>query len=233
MENTPKNTPPQDSGNTQSGGGLLGKIVRKVNNLSADIKKNLHPCEICGASITLDITRCLSCEEDYQDLTDPERTPVTEDETIRIINKFARNLTTMAEGALKDTVVANMERLNARLKAIQDSNREKQAEIKQEEEAASGVRHSATGDIFGYDIVEHKDIVTASVTETLSPNNGTADTKSAFQQALKAADLDAFRLGANAIVNLHISCTGIESMTIAPRILYTITGNAVVVQKKP
>ena len=57
MENTPENTPPQDSGNTQSGGGLLGKIVRKVSNLSADIKKNFHPGEICGASITLDITR--------------------------------------------------------------------------------------------------------------------------------------------------------------------------------
>lgn len=229
MENTPENNQPQNSGTTQSGNGIFSKI----KNLAADIKKNFHPCEICGSSITLDITRCLSCDEAYEDLTNPEKTPVTRDELIRIINRFARNLTTMAEGPLKDSVVANMERLNERIKALDEKDQEKQAEQQKAEAAASEILHSTTGDIFGYETVDHKDIVTASVTETLTPNNGQVDTQNAFRQALKAVDLDAIRLGANAIVNLHISCTGIESMTLAPRILYTVTGNAVVVQKKP
>ncbi len=227
MANTPENNPPQN------GSGLLGRLVQKVNTISADIKKNFHPCEICGASITLDVNRCPSCDEAYQDLTDPARTPVTQDEIINLINRFARNLTTMADGPLKENVVSNLERLKEKLKVSEAQDKEKQAEQQKAEAAASEVLHSTTGEIFGYTTVEHKDIVTASVTETLSPNNGTADTKSAFRQALKAADLDVIRLGANAIVNLHVSCAGLESMTIAPRILYTITGDAVVVQKKP
>ena len=226
MENTPENNQPQS-------GGLFGRIVQKVNTISADIKKNFHPCEICDASITLDINRCPSCDEAYQDLTDPARTPITRDELVNLINRFARNLTTMAEGPLKDTVTTNLERLNEKLSIIDAKDKEKQADQQKAEAAATGVLHSTTGAIFGYDLVEQKDIVTASVTETLSPNNGTADTQNAFKQALKAADLEVIRLGANAIVNLHVNCTGLESLSIAPRILYTVTGDAVVVQKKP
>ncbi len=206
---------------------ILDKLKDKVGEISSEIKKHFHPCDICGSSITLDIDRCPSCEEAYLDLTEPDRAPNNQEQINALINHFVKILPRMQDGELKDTIVSHLDKL-----------REKSADIGRREQAIAAastapkklsqpILQSNTENIGGYTTVSQLGIVSVSKTVTLTSNDDQRETDEAVETALHALSAKADNLAANAIVNIRISYTGIESMSLAPRVLLTITGTAV------
>ena len=208
---------------------ILDKLKDKVGEISSEIKKNFHPCDICGSSITLDIDRCPSCEEAYLDLTEPERMPHDQEQINALVNRFVMVLPKMQEGELKSTIITHLDRL-----------REKSSELGRREQAIAAastapkalsqpILKSNTASIDGYTTISQQGLVSASKTITLTSNDGQRETDEAIEATLHTLLLKADKLSANAVVNIRIGYTGIESMTLAPRVLLTITGTAVTV----
>lgn len=206
---------------------ILDKLKDKMGEISSEIKKHFHPCDICGTSITLDIDRCPSCEEAYIELTEPDKAPQNQEQLNALINRFVRILPKMQEGDLKNTITSHLDRL-----------REKSAEIGKAEQAiaaassapkklSQSILQSNTESIEGYSITNQLGIVSVSKIITLTSNDGSHETNEAVEKALHELSAKADGLSANAVVNIRIGYTGIESMTLAPRVLLTATGTAV------
>ena len=64
----------------------------------------------------------------------------------------------------------------------------------------------------------------------MTSNDGSHETDKAVDAALHELSAKADGLTANAVVNIRIGYTGIESMTLAPRVLLTVSGTAVTVK---
>ncbi|MBS7328420.1 MAG: heavy metal-binding domain-containing protein, partial [Oxalobacter sp.] len=88
----------------------------------------------------------------------------------------------------------------------------------------------STGNIEGYSITNQFGVVSVSRIITLTSNDGRHETDEAVDAALHELSAKADSLTANAVVNICIGYTGIESMTLAPRVLLTVSGTAVTVK---
>ena len=124
---------------------------------------------------------------------------------------------------------------------IMDRLREKSTEIGKAEQAIAAastapkklsqpILQSNTGNIEGYSITNQFGVVSVSRIITLTSNDGRHETDEAVDAALHELSAKVDSLTANAVVNICIGYTGIESMTLAPRVLLTVSGTAVTVK---
>ncbi|MBR7069017.1 MAG: heavy metal-binding domain-containing protein [Oxalobacter sp.] len=208
---------------------ILDKLKDKVGEISSEIKKHFHPCDICGTSITLDIDRCPSCEQAYIELTEPDKAPQNQEQLNALINRFVRILPKMQEGGLKNTIISHLDRLREKSSEIGKAEQAIAAASTASKKLSQPILQSNTENIAGYTTVSQHGLVSASKTITLTSNDGQRETDEAVEATLHALLLKADKLAANAVVNIRIGYTGIESMTLAPRVLLTITGTAVTV----
>ncbi len=208
---------------------ILDKLKDKVGSISAEIKKNFHPCDICGRSITIDIDRCPSCEDAYLDLTDPARMPQDQDQINSLINRFVMILPKMADGELKNTITSNLDRLRAKSNEIGQHEQAVAAAAASPRKPRQPVLLSNTETVVGHTITSQLGVVSVSRTVTLTSTDGQRETDDAVKIALDELSAKADALGANAIINIRIGYSGIESMTLAPRVLLTATGTAATV----
>ncbi|MBO4790072.1 MAG: heavy metal-binding domain-containing protein [Oxalobacter sp.] len=208
---------------------ILDKLKDKVDSISAEIKKNFHPCDICGRSITTDIDRCPSCEDAYLDLTDPARMPQDQEQINSLINRFVMILPKMADGELKDTITSNLDRLRAKSNEIGQHEQAVAAAASSPKKPRKPVLLSNTETVVGHTVSAQLGIVTVSRTVTLTTTDGQRETDDAVKTALDDLATRADALGANAIINIRIGYTGVESMTLAPKVLLTVTGTAATV----
>jgi len=208
---------------------ILDKLKDKVGEISSEIKKHFHPCDICGTSITLDIDRCPSCEEAYLELTEPDKAPINQEQLNSLINRFVMILPKMQEGELKNSIVTNLDRLRDKSDEIGRKEQAIAAAAVAPKKLSQPILQSNTESIQGYITVSHHGIISASRIITISSNDGKQETDDAIEKTLPELSAKADSLSANAIVNIRISYTGIESMILAPKVLLTVTGTAVTV----
>lgn len=211
---------------------ILDKLKDKVEEISSEIKKHFHPCDICGTSITLDIDRCPSCEEAYIELTKPDSAPQNQEQLNALINRFVRILPKMQEGELKNTITTHLDRLREKSSEIGKAEQAIAATATAPKKLSQPILQSNTESIAGYSIVNQLGIVSVSRTVTLTSNDGSHETDEAVEISLHELSAKADGLSANAVVNIRISYAGIESMTLAPRVLLTVTGTAVTIKSQ-
>ncbi len=209
---------------------ILDKLKDKVGEISSEIKKHFHPCDICGTSITLDIDRCPSCEEAYIELTEPDKSPQNQEQLNALINRFVRILPKMQEGELKSTIISHLDRLREKSTEIGKAEQAIAAASTAPKKLSQPILQSNTGNIEGYSITNQFGVVSVSRIITLTSNDGRHETDEAVDAALHELSAKADSLTANAVVNICIGYTGIESMTLAPRVLLTVSGTAVTVK---
>lgn len=211
---------------------ILNKLKDKIGEISSEIKKHFHPCDICGTSITLDIDRCPSCEEAYIELTEPGSAPQNQEQLNALINRFVRILPKMQKGELKNTITTHLDRLREKSSEIGKAEQAIAAATTAPKKLSRPILQSNTESIAGYSIVNQLGIVSVSKTVTLTSNDGSHETDEAVEASLHELSAKADALSANAIVNIRISYAGIESMTLAPRVLLTATGTAVTIKSQ-
>ncbi len=209
---------------------ILDKLKDKVGEISSEIKKHFHPCDICGTSITLDIDRCPACEEAYVELTEPGSAPQNQEQLNALINRFVRILPKMQEGDLKNTITTHLDRLREKSIEIGKAEQTIAAASTAPRKLSQPILQSNTERIEGYSIISQLGVVSVSKTITLTSNDGRHETDEAVEAELHELSAKADSLSANAVVNIRIGYTGIESMTLAPRVLLTVTGTAVAVK---